>query len=95
MPRSPCIPGDSFVGGKYPEVAASPLPSPGRKRGRKCYANPAFSGIPNVKHWEQNKKGSPTQGDKIRNGRLTPAFLGAQKRKETLHHPYILGVPQR
>ena len=35
-----------------------------------------------------------TKGDKIRSGYLTLAFLGAQKRAETLHHPCILWDPQ-
>ena len=32
--------------GTKSEVAASSLPSRGPKRGRKCYATPAFSGVP-------------------------------------------------
>ena len=39
--------------GKKTEVATSPLPSRGPKRGRKCYVTPAFSGIPNAKDGEQ------------------------------------------
>ena len=31
------------------EVAASPLPSEGPKRGRKWYVTPAFAGVPNAK----------------------------------------------
>ena len=65
--------------GTKSQVAASPLPSRGPKRGRKCYITPAFSGIPNVKRGEQNQKWSPTEGNKIRSGYLTPAFSGAQK----------------
>ena len=38
-------------------VAASPLPSWGPKRGRKCYITPAFSGIPDIE--EQNLKWLP------------------------------------
>ena len=63
-------------------MAALPLPSRGPKRGRKCYITPTFSGVPN-------------KGSKIRNGCLTPAFLGAQKRAEMLHHPRILRGPQQ
>ena len=149
--------------GTKSEVAASPLPSQGPKRRRKCYATLAFSGIPNEgeqnQKWmphpcllggpkeggnytpplhsqfhhrqawgakselapnkeEQNQKwlphpcllggpkegrnatsplhsrGSPTKGNKIRNGCLTPAFSGIQKRAEMLHHSCILGDPQ-
>ena len=43
-------------------MAASPLPSRGPKRGRKCYVTPTFSGIPNAKRGEQNQKWSPTKG---------------------------------
>ena len=39
--------------------------------------------------------GSPTKGNKIRSGYLTPAFFGAQNRAEMLRHPCILGGPQR
>ena len=41
--------------GTKSEVAASPLPSLGPKRGRKCYVTPAFSGV-------------PKQGDKVKGG---------------------------
>ena len=43
--------------GTKSEVATSPLPSRGPKRGQKCYVTPAFSGIPNKE--EQNLKGLP------------------------------------
>ena len=55
----------------------------------------AFSGIPNAKRGEQNQKRSPTKGNKIRSGCLTPAFPGAQKRAEMLWHPCIFGGPQK
>ena len=64
-------------------MATSPLPSWGPKRGRDCYVTPAFSGIPNTK-----------QGEKIKSGYLTPAFLGAQKGAGLLRNPCILGDPQ-
>ena len=35
-----------------------------------------------------------TKGEKIRSGRLTLAFSGAQKRAEMLRHYCILGHPQ-
>ena len=38
---------------------------------------------------------SPTKGNKIRSGCLTPAFLGTQKRAEMQRHPCILGDPQQ
>ena len=81
--------------GIKPKVDASPLPSPGPKRGRTCYVTPAFSGIPNAKRREQNQKWSPTKGNKTKSGCLTAAFSGAQKRAEMLRHPCILGDPQR
>ena len=81
--------------GTKSEVAASPLPSWGPKRGRKCYITPPFSGVPNAKRGEQNKNCTPTKGNKIRSACLTPAFSGAQKRVKMLHHPSILGRPQR
>ena len=43
----------------------------------------------------KNQKSSPTEGNKIRSGCLTRAFLGTQKRVELLHQPCILGAPQR
>ena len=53
----------------------------------------AFSGIPNK--GEQKQKCSPTKGNKIRSGCLTPTFSGAQKRAEVLRHPRVLGVHYR
>ena len=44
MLHHPCILGDPQHRGTKSEVAASPLPSRGPKRGRKCYVTPAFSG---------------------------------------------------
>ena len=37
---------------------------------------------------------TPSAGNKIRNGYLSPTFSGAQMRVEVLHHPCILGGPQ-
>ena len=51
----------------------------------------AFSGNPNK--GEQKQKCSPTKGNKIRSGCLTPTFSGAQKRAEVLRHPCVLGGP--
>ena len=68
--------------GTRSEVAASPLSSPGPKRGRNGYVTPTFSGVPN-------------KGEKIRSGCLTPAFSGAQKRAELRHDPCILGGSQQ
>ena len=39
--------------------------------------------------------GVPNKGDKIREGYLTPAFSGAQKRAEMLCNLCILGVPNK
>ena len=94
MQCHPCILRDPQQRGTKSEVAASPLPSRGPKRGRKCYVTPAFSGISNAKCGEQNQKWSPTKENKIRSGRSTPAFSGAQKRAEMLRHPCIVGGPQ-
>ena len=47
--------------GTKSEVAASPLPSRGPKRGRKCYVALAFLGIPNAKHGEQKMRMGPQQ----------------------------------
>ena len=80
----PCILGDPQQRGTKSEVAASPLPSRGPKRGRKCYVTLAFSGSP-----------KPSAGNKIRSGHLTFAFSRAQKRGEMLRHPCILGDPQQ
>ena len=90
----PCIIRDPQQRGTKSEVVATPPPSWGPKRGRICYVTPTFSGIPNTKHGQQNQKWSPTKGNKIRSGCLTPAFSGAQKRAEMLHHPCILRSPR-
>ena len=74
---------DPNAGRKF-ELATSPLPSRGRKRGQKCYVTPAFSGV-------------PKQGNEIRSGHPTPAFWlvsGERKWAETLRHPCILGGTQ-
>ena len=62
-------------------MAASPLPSRGPTRGRKCYQTLAFSGVPN-------------KADIIGRGCLTPAFSGAKRRAEVLPNPCVLGGPQ-
>ena len=68
--------------GTNSKVTTSPLHSRGPKRGRNCYVNPAFSGIPKT-------------GYKFKSDYLTPAFLGAQKRAELLRNPCVLGGPQK
>ena len=64
MLRHPCILGgpQCQAWGAKSEVVASPLPSWGPKRGRKCYVTPAFSGVPNAKRGEQNQKWLPHPG---------------------------------
>ena len=57
MLHHPCILGDPQQRGTKSEVAASPLPSQGPKRGRKCCITLAFSGVPNI--GEQNHKWLP------------------------------------
>ena len=52
--------------GRKPEVASSPLPSRGPKRGRKGYLTATCSGVPN-------------KGEKIKSGCLNPAFSGPKR----------------
>ena len=61
MLRPTCILGgpQSQAQGAKSEVATSPLPSRGPKRGRKCYATPTSSGVPNAKRRGQNQKWPP------------------------------------
>ena len=68
--------------GSKSEVATSPLPSRGPKRGQKCYVTPA-------------SRGSSAKGNKIRSGYITPAFSGAQNWADWLHNPCLLGGPQQ
>ena len=65
-------------------MAASPLSSQGRKRGRKCYVILAFSGVPNAK-----------RGEKTRSGCLTPTFSWGQHWAELLRNTYVLGCPRK
>ena len=65
----PCILGDPQHRGTKSEVAASPLPSRGPKRGQKCYVTPAFSGVhyrrggkqkwPAPGSWKKSHSGGP------------------------------------
>ena len=43
--------------GTKSEVATSPLPSRGPKRGQKCYVTPTFSEVPNAKRGEKIRSG--------------------------------------
>ena len=54
MPRHPCMLGgpQRQARGAKSEVAISPLPSRGAKRGLKSFATPACSGVPNAKRGE-------------------------------------------
>ena len=54
----------------------------GAKRGHEWYGTPALSRM-------------PEQGEKIRNGCLTPAFSGAKKRVKLLRNPAFLGIPKQ
>ena len=65
---APCILRDPQHRGTKSEVAASPLPSRGPKRGRKCYGTLAFSGVP---YGRGQKRKWPTKGRKCY---VTPAF---------------------
>ena len=75
---------------------------------RAHYITPASSGVPNKgdKSKRAQKRaemlhhpcilGDPqTNGDKIRNGCLNPAYWGAHKWAEMLRHPCFLGDPQQ
>ena len=57
MLHHPCIVMGPQQRGPKSEVAASPLPSRGPKRGQKCYITPAFSWVPNK--GDQNQKWLP------------------------------------
>ena len=78
--RNPCILGGPRQKGQ--EVAISPLPSWGPKRGRKCYITPAFSRVPH-------------KVNKIRSGCLTPAFWGVKRGRKCYLTPAFLGVPNK
>ena len=82
--RNPCIFGNPRQKGRKSDVAASPVPSQGPRRGLNCYVTPAFSRGRNAK-----RRG------KIRSGCLTPMFLEAQKRPVLLRNHCILGGPKR
>ena len=69
---------------KKSEVAASPVPSRTSTRGRNCYVTPAFSGIPNAKHGEQNQKWLPH-----------PCLLGGPKEGGMATSPLHSRGPQR
>ena len=83
MLHHPCILGDPQHRGTKSGVAASPLPSRGPKRGRKCYVTPAFLGVPYTKGWKQKW---PTKGRKCY---VTPAFAGVPKQGDK-----VKGGPQ-
>ena len=71
----------SATRGTKSEVATSPLPSRGPKKGAELLCNPCILG-------------RPQQGHKIRSGYLTRVFSGAQKTAELLCNPCILGGRQ-
>ena len=117
MLRHTCILGCPQQRRSKSEDTASPLPSEGPKRKRKCYGTHALSWVPNKGQHNQkwvhhpclfkgpngggnatspvHSRGSPTKGNKIRSGCLTPAFSGAQKGAAMLRHTCILGCPQQ
>ena len=70
--------------GRKIEVATSPLPSRGSKRGRNRYVTPAFSGVPNAMCGEKNGIGY-----------LTPALSETRTRVESLCNRCISRGPQR
>ena len=108
MLHHPYILEDPQHRGTKSEVAASPLPSRGPKRGRKCYITPAFSGVPNI--GVQNHKWLPHPyllgGPKEGGSATSPLrFRGspnkgtkskvAHKWAEMLYDPYVLGGPRK
>ena len=83
MVHHPSILRDPQQRGRKSEVAASPLPSRGPKRGRKCYITPAFSGVP---YRRGRKQKWPTKGQKCY---ITPTFSGVPKQGDK-----VKGGPQ-
>ena len=80
-----CILGDSPQRGAKLEVAASPLPSAGPKRGQKCYITRAFSGSPTK--GDQNQKSQPypclVMGPKEGVNGTSPPHSGGSCKRET------------
>ena len=76
---NPRILGDPQQRGRKSEVATSPLPSWGPKRGRNCYATRAFSGVP-----EQGFKKGPhrASGKKPLMGLYPPPLAQARPRSQ-------------
>ena len=104
--RQPCILEDPRPSGGKSEVAALALPSQKPKRGRKCYATPAFSGIPNAKREEQNRKWLPhlaLSGAQKRGGnamsplhsRGSPTPSAGNKMRSGCFTPALLGAQKR
>ena len=99
MLRHPCILGDTQHRGTKSEVAASPLPSRGPKRGRQCCVNPAFSGSPT--EGDRNKSGPQKGGSAMSTLRSRGSPNKGTKSKvahnwvEVLRNPYVLGVPEK
>ena len=68
------------------EIRIAPLPSPGPKRGRKCYVTLALSGYTNKRGQNQNWQphpcllGGPKKGRKCY---VTPTFSGVPKQRGT------------
>ena len=79
MLSHPYILGDPQQRGVKSEVATSPLPSRGPKRGRKCYVTLAFSGIPNK--GEQNQKWLPLGAQKRAEMLRYPCILRGPQRQ--------------
>ena len=66
--------------GTKSEVAASPLPSRGPKRGQDCSVTPAFLGIPNAKRGQKKK--------------LVVVPNKGEQNQKWLPHPCLLGGPK-
>ena len=76
------------------EVAASPLPSRGAKKGQKCYVTPAFSGIPNANQWEQKISSGPKQrGTKLEVATLPLPSRGPKRGWKCYVTPAFSGIP--
>ena len=94
MLRHPCILGDPQ---RQARGAKSELVPNKGEQNQKWLPQPCLLGGPKEggnATSPLHSRESPTQGNKIRSGCLTPAFSGAQKRAEMVRHPCVLGGPR-
>ena len=96
----PCILGgpQRQARGTESELATSLLPSRGPKRGRKCYATPAFPGVPKQRGIKSELASSPLPSWGPKGGRncyVTPAFSGVPKQRGTKSELAASPLPSR